>query len=602
MLCAVALLSTLAAASIVRLQREKVEAQRIDRRVQSVQDKVNNLNDLTNQLFNIATAPGVPGSAVQSESARRHARELEKLVDELAREDPRDRRLATLAERTKTFSDTALFVVDNAIPTGPTRDISGMLWKERVDGLRKALVSPLYADVSRVASEEVAYRDGVARRADALAAWGSGGLTAGLVLVLALGMTQAARTRRRAVQESHARGTRRLEALNSNLSDVITVLDRDGGITYQSPSRGAGLHDAEGVQRPLTELVHPDEVGLLHRVVAAPDEITGPIELRVLHADGTYHWWEAQITDLSEEPSVGGLVLTSRDVTERKRAEDAVLRVNEELEERVTERTAELEASVKQLEEFSYTVAHDLRSPLRAINGYSHILLHGGAEELGGEAPPLLEKIMRNTERMGALIDDLLAFSRIGRQAMVRRSVDMGGMVCAVLDDLLDAERQSDPVRQVDVRVGELADTVGDEGMIRQVWSNLLSNALKFTQEREHAWVRVDCEVLPDEPEEVVYHVADNGVGFDMAYADQLFGAFQRLHGTGFPGTGIGLAIVESVVLRHGGRVWADGKEGEGACFSFSLPRSLPRSPRAVGEAENGAPEGDGTQEGTGGG
>ena len=243
----------------------------------------------------------------------------------------------------------------------------------------------------------------------------------------------------------------------------------------------------------------------------------------------------------------------------------AVKRHAADLETKVLERTAELEAVNKELGSFSYSVSHDLRAPLRAVDGYARMLEEDYAARLDEEGRRLLGVIRTSAGRMGLLIDDLLSFSRLSRQPIARQTVDSGALVREVLGEVRGDSRAS-------VEVGELPTVQGDRALLKQVWVNLVSNALKYSSKRDAARVEIGSQV---EGEENVYWVRDNGAGFDMRYAAKLFGVFQRLHSQEeFTGTGVGLAIVQRVVTRHGGRVWAEGKPGEGACFFFSLPRN----------------------------
>jgi PAS domain S-box-containing protein len=264
--------------------------------------------------------------------------------------------------------------------------------------------------------------------------------------------------------------------------------------------------------------------------------------------------------------TVVGIFGISRDITDLKEAEDKINELNRELEQRVALRTAQLEAANKELEAFSYSVSHDLRTPLRAIDGFSRILLEDYAEKLDDEGKRLLNVVRDNTGRMGQLIDDILQFSRTGRLELNPAEIDMEGLARTVLDELLATA--TGPAPQVEI--GRIPPARCDRAMMRQVFANLLSNALKFSRGNPAPRVEVGGAI---EGNEAVYFVKDNGVGFDMQYVDKLFGVFQRLHGvTEFEGTGIGLAIVKRVVTRHGGRVWAEGKVNEGATIYFALP------------------------------
>ncbi|HUQ24642.1 MAG TPA: MASE4 domain-containing protein [Burkholderiales bacterium] len=236
-----------------------------------------------------------------------------------------------------------------------------------------------------------------------------------------------------------------------------------------------------------------------------------------------------------------------------------------DLEARVLERTAELEAVNKELGSFSYSVSHDLRAPLRAVDGYARMLEEDYAARLDEEGRRLLGVIRGSAGRMGQLIDDLLSFSRLGRQPLARQTVDSAALVREVVEELRGASPAS-------VQILKLEPVQGDRALLKQVWINLVGNAFKYSGKRDAPLVEIGSQV---EGEENIYWVRDNGAGFDMRYAAKLFGVFQRLHSNEeFSGTGVGLAIVQRVVTRHGGRVWAEGKPGEGACFFFSLPRN----------------------------
>ncbi len=267
-----------------------------------------------------------------------------------------------------------------------------------------------------------------------------------------------------------------------------------------------------------------------------------------------------------------------RDVTARREAEEALHQLNASLEQRVIERTTQLEAANKELEAFSYSVSHDLRAPLRAVDGFSHAVLEDYGAQLPEEGQRCLQTIRDGAQRMGALIDDLLTFSRLSRLPLNKEAVDTGRLVREALEDL-SAQKEG---RQIEMRIGDLPPCLGDPALLKQVWLNLLSNAVKYSRNRNPAVIEVGWMREPAcaqgsgeagrKKDEEVYFVRDNGTGFDMRYASKLFGVFQRLHrAEDFEGTGVGLAIVQRIIHRHGGRVWAEAKVDRGATFYFTL-------------------------------
>ncbi len=284
--------------------------------------------------------------------------------------------------------------------------------------------------------------------------------------------------------------------------------------------------------------------------------------------DGSRFWSEGIITALRDEKGrLHGFSKIAHDVTKSKEAEAEIRRLNEQLDQRVRERTAQLEAANQELEAFTYSVSHDLRAPLRHISGYVEVLQRNAQAKLDEAGRQLLQTIADAANTLGDLIDALLDFSRMGRAELNRQPVDLA----VLLQEARHEMRRETNGRDVDWRIGPLPSLQGDPFLLRQVLINLISNALKYTRKRKRAKIEIGAIESPDE---ITCFVRDNGVGFDMQYADRLFGVFQRLHPAAeFEGIGIGLANVQRIIHRHGGRVWAEGAINAGASFFFSLPK-----------------------------
>ena len=320
----------------------------------------------------------------------------------------------------------------------------------------------------------------------------------------------------------------------------------------------------EFLSRPFIEFVHPDDIEAtmteVQRQVVAGE--------RVLHFENRYRTKDGSWRVLAwrSMPFPGGLMYaTARDVTEAKRGELEIQKLNADLRSRA----ADLESANGELEAFSYSVSHDLRAPLRHIAGFCGLLAKSDGASLSEKGRGFLKLIADSARQMGLLVDDLLAFSRMGRAEMRMGAVNLGGLIPEILSDQrLDLEG-----RNIEWRIGDLPTVVADRAMIRQVFVNLITNAVKYSAPRDPAVISIGFEEGEDGV--LVFHVRDNGAGFDMRYADKLFGVFQRLHrAEDFEGTGIGLANVRRIVGRHGGMTWAQGKLDAGATFFFSLPRN----------------------------
>ncbi len=357
-------------------------------------------------------------------------------------------------------------------------------------------------------------------------------------------------------------------------SEGIWVVEPDTMTTFVNARMAEmlGYPGEEMIGRPLTDFMFEEDApDHLRKIENRRQGLSENYERRFRRKDGKTVWTQASATPiLDDEHQYKGAFAMFTDITERKRAEKEIRRLNQELEQRVADRTAQLEAANKELEAFAYSVSHDLRAPLRHIDGFLELLQERTATTLDPRSQHYMVNISESAKRMGSLIDDLLSFSRMGRSEMSRMQVDLGTLVQEVIREL--APEAAD--RKINWHIADLAVVTGDRAMLQIVLVNLISNALKFTRPREQVTIEIGC--LPEQEKGITIFIRDNGVGFDMNYADKLFGVFQRLHRADeFEGTGIGLANVRRIINRHGGRTWAEGRVNHGATFYFSLPQSV---------------------------
>lgn len=342
--------------------------------------------------------------------------------------------------------------------------------------------------------------------------------------------------------------------------DLIFQLDKDRVFTYASPSfeRVLGYKPTELVGTSYYDILHPKDVEkAAERRKLLDEEGVLNLLVRLRSKRGDYEWIEATAT-----ATPAGLIMVGRDVTERIASEQQIRTLNTELEERVTERTADLASANRELEAFSYSVSHDLRAPLRSIASFSTILEQDLAGKLDAESTDNLMRIRAAAMKMTALIDALLRFSRIARAEVSRSEVDISGLAQSIVDEL----RRVDPKRKVEVQIQPGLADQADPNLLRLVLENLLENAWKFTSHKEEAHISFGRQA------DGTYFVKDDGAGFEKEFVAKVFLPFERLHKEAdFPGTGIGLATTKRIIDRHGGKIWAHGEPGKGAQFFFTL-------------------------------
>jgi len=382
--------------------------------------------------------------------------------------------------------------------------------------------------------------------------------------------------------------------------DLVAILDENGVYRYASPSheQASGYRPDELIGRQAFEFLHPDDLARLAPLYAegiANRELVATVEYRFRHRNGSWRIVEGVFRNLLDDPAVAGVLINARDVTARRQAEEALRARNQELERRVAERTAEFEAVNKEMEAFSYSVSHDLRAPLRAINGFSKALMEDYAAQLDETGRHYLQRVRDNARHMGQLIDDLLSLSRVTRAELQRRRVDLTEMAQAIAAELQKAQ----PGRDVEFIIAPGLVAEADPRLLRIALENLIGNAWKYTGKHPRARIELGmiaaqresrpaeeqrgggASEIPSAPPApsapAIFFVRDDGAGFDMTFVDRLFGAFQRFHGAEeFEGTGIGLATVQRIIRCHGGRIWAESAVEQGAVFYFTLGPSRP--------------------------
>jgi PAS domain S-box-containing protein len=374
----------------------------------------------------------------------------------------------------------------------------------------------------------------------------------------------------RALRESE----RLYRLLAENAKDMIVDCLPNGVIAYVSPACRTllGYEQEDLLVTDGAVFVHPDYVDMVRETFssAKPLGVDFSVEYPSRIKNGEYIWVETsgRFRCNLDNGKVENIVCVVRDISERKRAEEEIRRLNIDLEQRVRERTEELEEANKELEAFTYSVSHDLRAPLRHLTGFSDLLMKRASADLDEKCKHYLSVISQSAVELSRLIDDILSFSRLGRAEITKTCVNMQELVKEVL-------RMAQPDtegRDVLWSIEDLPDAYGSREMLRMVLGNLISNAVKFTGRKQQALIEIGHK--SDNPDEDVFFVRDNGAGFDMKYSNKLFGLFQRLHrAEEFEGTGLGLANVRRIIHRHGGRTWAEGAIGEGAVFYFSLPK-----------------------------
>lgn len=360
-------------------------------------------------------------------------------------------------------------------------------------------------------------------------------------------------------------------SLFENNPDAVYSLDLKGNFTSVNAkvAEMTGCSVDEILQMTFERFVAPESMELTKqsfRKAMKGEKIS--YDMVMINALGHRRYINVSNMPIMVHGQFTGIYGIAKDMTEREETKQELKRLNESLEMKIKERTSELEQAIKEMEAFSYSVSHDLRAPLRIINGYAKLLSNEYGDKFDKDSTEFMTAIIDNTKYMGRLIDDLLNLSRLGREAINTSRVDMTALTTVVLHEM----RMEDKTIGANIKIHDLKPCVCDQMLIRQVWINLISNAIKYSRKKENPQIEIGSY---EKGNSTVYYVKDNGAGFDMKFAAKLFGVFIRLHDRSeFDGTGVGLALVHRIVTKHGGKVWANGKVNEGAVFYFSLPNA----------------------------
>jgi PAS domain S-box-containing protein len=426
----------------------------------------------------------------------------------------------------------------------------------------RMLVDAIEAQENGLLEARQAASEANARKANAVTVLGT--LLALALVMAATWITRRDVLQRRRAEEALQRRTQELDGFFRVSLDLLCIATTDGYFLSLNPAWETTLEYTrdELMATTFLDFVHAEDVESTRKAVAslASQREVNNFVNRYRHRDGTYRWLEWKAA-----PAGKLIFAAARDITDRKRTEEEIRELNADLERRVAQRTAQLAVANRELEAFSYSVAHDLRAPLSSMDGFSLALLEDYGPKLDEQAQNYLQGTRAATLRMGQLIDDLLNLSRIARVEVRKERIDFSALALALVSDL----QKSKPEREVEFVIPPGLEVEGDPHLLRVALENLLGNAWKFSAQRRPAHIEMG---LTEQDGRKAYFVRDNGAGFDMAYAGKLFAPFQRLHSaTEFPGTGIGLATVARIVRKHGGEVWAEGEVDKGATFYFTL-------------------------------